>query len=254
MHAIVKYKLTDFEKEVLRLTMYSSNEKTFIPMMNNLFDDKKYAFKILKKFIPTDTGLEFEIGSDNVDKLRPFIRDQHSNDLLIDSSFEITLRVRSFWNFGILMKLFEKMNQYCRIPDQGGIHIHTNVENHLIRSDNWIRRHNYIKVSEFVNFTNQYNLHFLQWLNDEIFQYRGTYNAVSAGSCKSHILNLRTDLNTFEFRGINITFDRATMIKYIIIAHLSKKYLTSSFFNSNFHIARFVPEERRILIREIMEL
>lgn len=253
-----KMRLTNFEKEVLRLVMYTSNEKTFIPMMNNLFSDRSYTYKTLKKFIPTDTGIEFEIGDSNVSLIKPYIRKMQSRmsvnmDLVIDSSFEITLRLRSTTSIKYLMQLFRLFNYVCSIPSQGGIHIHTNITTYTLTSYPFARK-NVINSKDFVRFTNIYNSDWLTWMNNEIFHYGGQYNEVRCSQGKRYILNLREDFNTFEFRGINITFDRATMIKYIIVAHLMKKWLISSYRNSNDSTVAMIPDERKFLILDIMNL
>lgn len=205
--------MTEFECKVLRIFMH--NPKSFPTLFNQMFKNSSYAYKILNKYLPTDTGLEFEVGEEIVKGL-------FSTDLKKyfkrDSYFEVTKRVTKHKEYYHIYQLIELINNCYAFPKNGGIHIHTNVFSKRIKSS----------ISSFIRSVNSTKL--IKRLA-EYFKYTGTYNELDAASTKGHFLTFRSDFNTLEWRGIPMQSDFTQLMKYIIVCHYCTKMIVEEDIN-----------------------
>lgn len=76
---MMKNHLTKIEESVLKDFLYSP--ESWRQLLSAKYSDQKYAFAILKKYIPTDTGLEFEIGDANVSSINKELFEVPKKDL-----------------------------------------------------------------------------------------------------------------------------------------------------------------------------
>jgi hypothetical protein len=182
-----------------------------------MFKNPSYAYKILNRYLPTDTGLEFEVGNEivkglfNTDLKKYFKR---------DSYFEVTKRVTKHKEYYHIYKLIELINTSYAFPKNGGIHIHTNVFSQRIKNN----------IGSFIRSVNSTKL--IKRLA-EYFKYTGTYNRLDAASSKGHFLNFRSDFNTLEWRGIPMQSDFKQLIKYLIVCHYCTKMIITEDINLN---------------------
>lgn len=185
------------------------------------YKNKDYAYRVIKSFIPTDTGIEWEVGNDMVSQLTRNKRFPWLPRLQRESSFEVTYRIgirsisRSIYQLQQMYAFMDKPSRANIRQAQSGIHIHTNimtlkdkdVMNRLIRDAEGVTRRAVTYIAK--NF----------------FQYGGNYNALRFDWSKGNAIIYRREYNTIEYRCINMTWDFRELLKYIVTCH----YMTNLF-------------------------
>lgn len=169
-----------------------------------------YAIRILNKYLPTDTGIELEVGAKIINKLSGRIRKM----FVRDSSFELTLRVRSIQGYLKLYELLREISSFDELPSSAGIHFHTNIKSKL----------NFSKIDKIISKCNQLDL---CTKLARIFNYTGSYNELLADTHKGYFLNVRRDFNTLEYRGIPFTMSFRTLMTQVMICHLCTEFLVT---------------------------
>lgn len=205
--------MNEFKKNLLKLFLDH-------PFDYNLYLDgyknKDYAFRIIKSFIPTDTGIEWEVGDDMVSKLLDNRRAPWWNRLNRESSFEVTYRINSRHLNLHLLKL-QRMYKFMSKPyfanirqEKSGIHIHTNLIHGLRDSARF-------KLVRDQSITSKKAV---VMIAKNFFRYGGTYNELKFDWSKGNAIIYRREYGTIEYRCINMTWDFRELLKYIIMCHL----------------------------------
>lgn len=218
----ITHSLPKVASQLLQMIFYLDDYSGLGNLVRSSFNNYKYALKWLYKFIPTDTGFEFEIGSENMDLIPRNVLlelSRMNSKVVKDSGFELTMRMKSWHDLQDLNRFLQVLRKYTRLPNEGGIHIHCNVPNLHLKD----------KPKELKDYINRYYLTELKFLNDEFFKYKGHYNEVRAACSKGYTLNIRSDFNTLEWRGINMTYSMPQLLSYIIACHRYTTLFISSF-------------------------
>lgn len=205
--------MNEFKKNLLKLFLDH-------PFDYNLYLDgyknKDYAFRVIKSFIPTDTGIEWEIGECMVGKLLANHRSYWWNRLNRESSFEVTYRVNSkHLNVHLLQlqRMYKFMSKpyYANIRQaESGIHIHTNLIHGMDKS---------IQL-KLIRDPSRTTKKAVTMIAEEFFMYGGTYNELKFDWSKGNAIIYRREYETIEYRCINMTWDFRELLKYIIMCHL----------------------------------
>lgn len=213
--------MTDFERRILRTFMHDPYS---VYQLKQFAYNKDHAYKVLNKYFPTDTGIELEIGEDAVNALygnlgrrRGLSRSYHR-----DSCFEITKRfykAKGLFSYNSLGVLIKFLLEDCEFPENGGIHIHTNVFGVNIHD---LRRQFPNGIQEYIDLTNGSQLP--KTLSD-LCRYTGNYNGITAGIGKCHVINFREDFNTIEYRCISIQKSLFDLMKIIAACHLCTRMI-----------------------------
>lgn len=201
-----------FKSRMIRLFLnHPLDYKTYLSM----YDNPRYALRVISNLIPTDTGIEFEIGTPLVNHIRTIKRNGHFPRIVLENSEEVTFRLRKdhflrdlkelqdFYNF--LRKGYNSNNRL----DNSGIHIHTNLIKGSLRNDEVIRlrEHATTAVERIANY----------------FNYTGDYNNRSFNTYKGYCVIYRFEYGTLEYRCIKMTWDFSELLKHIIYCHMCTK-------------------------------
>lgn len=209
--------MNTFKKNLLKL--YLDHPLDFNIYLDG-YKNKDYAYRVIKSFIPTDTGIEWEVGDEMVYKLvhgkTPWRPQLHR-----ESSFEVTYRL----NRSSLNRQLTQLNQMYNFMAKprhanirqahSGIHIHTNLINGL--KDN---NREYL-IQDPDNVTRRA----VRLIANDFFHYGGSYNELRFHWSKGNAIIHRREYNTIEYRCINMTWDFRELLKYIITCH----YMTNLF-------------------------
>lgn len=205
--------MNEFKKNLLKLFLdHPFDYNVYLDGYKN----KDYAFRVIKSFIPTDTGIEWEIGDEMVNRLFRNNRSPWYVRLNRDSSFEVTYRLNVDdlnRQLNQLFRMYNFMSKPCYADirqEKSGIHIHTNmfkvmdghVQNKLIRDPSNVMKRAVTMIAK--NF----------------FGYNGTYNALRFDWSKGNAIIHRREYRTIEYRCINMTWNFRELLKYIIMCHL----------------------------------
>jgi len=205
--------MNDFKKKILKL--YLDHPFDFNLYLDG-YKNKNYAFRLIKSFIPTDTGIEWEIGDAMVCKLiRSYKYKPIIPRLVRESSFEVTYRInKSDLNRHLsqLKVMYEFMCRpgYAKLrQSKSGIHIHTNLFHDL----------NYEVREKLINDREGFSHKVVKMIARELFNYGGTYNQLKFDWAKGNAIIYRSNYKTIEYRCINMTWDFRELLKYIITCH-----------------------------------
>jgi hypothetical protein len=210
--------MTDFERRVIEMYLnHPTDYKDYLHLYNN----PDHAYRLIQKLIPTDTGIEWEMGPRMVFKLREVKRNNeestnqriHSwmNDLMFHpyEHYEVDMRIRNHTKDAQIKKLSE-MYAYMNKPfndenrvSKSGIHIHVNITSFW---DHIYYNH------EIINKT-------VRSVARGFFNYKGDYNDLMFNTQKGFAIIFRRDFKTIEYRCINMTYNFRTLLKYIIFCH-----------------------------------
>jgi len=200
--------MNDFKKKMLKLFLSH-------PLDFNLYLDgyknKSYAYKVIRSFIPTDTGIEMEIGNPLVMYIE-YVKNKYQKaypNIVIDSEFEINFRLRN----SNMKRDLDELNRFYnmitksyllnRRSDNCGIHIHTNLTTKFYYKKLMYNQ----DINSVVEFIERY------------FKYTGTYNDSKFSTHKGNSVIYRGDYGTLEYRCIPMTWNFSELLKYIIFCH-----------------------------------
>jgi len=206
-----------FNKRMIRLFLnHPLDYKTYLSM----YDNPRYALRVISNLIPTDTGIEFEIGELFVKSIRHIKSNGYFPNVVMENNEEVTFRLRKdhfnrdlnelnqFYNY--LRKGYNKGNRF----EGSGIHIHTNLIKGKLSSDSlrFLIRNATLPVT---------------YIADH-FKYTGDYNERKFSTVKGNCVIYRHSYGTLEYRCIKMTWDFVELLKYIIYCHKCTSYFYES--------------------------
>lgn len=179
------------------------------------YKNKHHAFRIIKSLIPTDTGIEFEIGNPIIKVVtnKSFKRD-FDRFIRYANCDECTIRIyhhslRKCLNALDSFMSFISSPRFCDDrSDRSGIHIHTNLMTPFQFNSVTINSHTKRVMDEAVKI-----------ISKRYFNYTGTYNALAFHWNKGNAIIYRKEYNTIEYRCINITWDFRILLRHVIFCH-----------------------------------
>jgi hypothetical protein len=179
------------------------------------YNNKDYAYRVIKSFIPTDTGIEWEVGDAMVRSLTHRNRASWLPHLHCESSFEVTYRIRHASlnkHLSQLMQMYafmDKPSLASQRQEKSGIHIHTNLIK-LAKKDS---------IRKLILDRESVTRKAVRCIATEFFRYGGTYNTLKFDWNKGNAIIHRSEYNTIEYRCINMTWDFRELLKYIVTCH-----------------------------------
>lgn len=205
--------MNDFKKKILKL--YLDHPFDFNLYLDG-YKNKNYAFRLIKSFIPTDTGIEWEVGDAMVFKLLTgFKNNPIIPGLVRESSFEVTYRVYKS-DLDIHLDQLKEMYKFMCRPgyaklrqSKSGIHIHTNLFHDL----------SYGIRGKLISDPEGFSHKAVKMIAREFFNYGGNYNQLKFDWSKGNAIIYRSNYRTIEYRCINMTWDFRELLKYIITCH-----------------------------------
>jgi hypothetical protein len=198
---------------------------TLIPLLvKDTSINKGMLYRELKKVLPCRIGIEFELAGNFADgfaaehpefigeKLnstlakyyRVFeVRCDSSSDVA-DAIREVRVSIKDFHQLAGLYKFMQDLPKYCRLHQNGGIHIHVDMN-----------EFNFYKMKQRKAVKNYITNRLYQI--ERIFpKYTGTYNKRMVGDrAKGTWVNM-SRLDTLEFRTAPLTFDYYTLMGWIV--------------------------------------
>lgn len=118
--------------------------------------------------------------------------------------YEVRISIKDFHQLVGLYKFMQDLNEFCKLHEHGGIHIHLDMSEYKLNGDR--------KTLEVQ--------HYIEHRLDEIAKifpkYTGIYNAKEVGIVQKRTWVNISRLNTLEFRIAPLTFDYSTLISWII--------------------------------------
>lgn len=195
------------------------NYRSYLDGVNN----RGHAMRIISNLIPTDTGIEFEVGSRLLNKIDYSIGKSNYSRAERDYSqgSEITYRVRKNFLDQDVRGLYDMMTFMSRpfLKDyrssKSGIHIHTNLIASRSEQEYHMLIHSYQAVLDKA----------VKMISEDYFHYGGSYNENTFHVIKGHSIIYRHDFNTLEYRCINMTWSPNELIKHIIFVHSCTKLI-----------------------------
>ena len=191
--------------------------------MKDLSISKGMIYKELNKALPCRVGIEFELAGNFVgnfvaehpeclNNFEDFIRDYYgvysfnadSDTETLDAIRELRVSLKDFHQLVGLYKFMQDLTKYCRIHQNGGIHIHLDMTEFNFKKCKQRRVvKNYItkRLTEI----------------GKIFpKYTGTYNMKRVGDVEKGTWVNMSRLGTLEFRIAPLTFDYNTLMTWIV--------------------------------------
>ena len=191
--------------------------------MKDLSISKGMIYKELNKALPCRVGIEFELAGNFVgnfvaehpeclSNFEDFIRDYYgvytfcadSDTETLDAIRELRVSLKDFHQLVGLYKFMQDLTKYCRIHQNGGIHIHLDMTEFDFKKCKQRRVvKNYItkRLTEI----------------GKIFpKYTGTYNMKRVGDIEKGTWVNMSRLGTLEFRIAPLTFDYNTLMTWIV--------------------------------------
>ena len=191
--------------------------------MKDLSISKGMIYKELNKALPCRVGIEFELAGNFVgnfvaehpeclNNFEDFIRDYYgvytfcadSDTETLDAIRELRVSLKDFHQLVGLYKFMQDLTKYCRIHQNGGIHIHLDMTEFNFKKCKQRRVvKNYItkRLTEI----------------GKIFpKYTGTYNMKRVGDIEKGTWVNMSRLGTLEFRIAPLTFDYNTLMTWIV--------------------------------------
>ena len=192
-------------------------------LMKDLSISKGMIYKELNKALPCRVGIEFELAGNFVgnfvaehpeclNNFEDFIRDYYgvysfnadSDTETLDAIRELRVSLKDFHQLVGLYKFMQDLTKYCRIHQNGGIHIHLDMTEFNFKKCKQRRVvKNYItkRLTEI----------------GKIFpKYTGTYNMKRVGDVEKGTWVNMSRLGTLEFRIAPLTFDYNTLMTWIV--------------------------------------
>ena len=192
-------------------------------LMKDLSISKGMIYKELNKALPCRVGIEFELAGNFVgnfvaehpeclNNFEDFIRDYYgvytfcadSDTETLDAIRELRVSLKDFHQLVGLYKFMQDLTKYCRIHQNGGIHIHLDMTEFNFKKCKQRRVvKNYItkRLTEI----------------GKIFpKYTGTYNMKRVGDIEKGTWVNMSRLGTLEFRIAPLTFDYNTLMTWIV--------------------------------------
>lgn len=221
--------MNEFKKRIINLFLnHPFDYQNYLGMYKN----KDYAYRIIQNLIPTDTGLEFEIGKLMIDKLKSFrntLSDAHYShwlhilNLSHSEDFETSMKIKKYELSIDLKRLYslysfmnKSFNDECRV-DKSGIHIHTNIlDKHIVKD--FCNRNRCNRTLSLLDRA-------VKLIANDYFRYDGHYNMLEFNTVKGYAIIYRRDFNTIEYRCVNMTYNFRTLLKHIIFCHEITKLL-----------------------------
>jgi len=205
--------MNTFKRQMLKL--YLDHPFDFNLYLDG-YKNKNYAFRLIKSFIPTDTGIEWEIGNALTHKLMRGYKSKSIIPRLVrDSSYEVTYRINKS-DLNLHLSQLKVMYEFMCRPglaklrqSKSGIHIHTNLF-HDLNSE--VREKLIIDQYGFSNKA-------VKLIAKEFFNYGGTFNQLRFDWSKGNAIIYRSNYKTIEYRCINMTWEFRELLKYIITCH-----------------------------------
>ena len=191
--------------------------------MKDLSISKGMIYKELNKALPCRVGIEFELAGNFVgnfvaehpeclNNFEDFIQDYYgvysfnadSDTETLDAIKELRVSLKDFHQLVGLYKFMQDLTKYCRIHQNGGIHIHLDMTEFNFKKCKQRRVvKNYItkRLTEI----------------GKIFpKYTGTYNMKRVGDVEKGTWVNMSRLGTLEFRIAPLTFDYNTLMTWIV--------------------------------------
>ena len=191
--------------------------------MKDLSISKGMIYRELNKALPCRVGIEFELAGNFVgnfvaehpeclSNFEDFIRDYYgvytfcadSDTETLDAIKELRVSLKDFHQLVGLYKFMQDLTKYCRIHQNGGIHIHLDMTEFDFKKCKQRRVvKNYItkRLTEI----------------GKIFpKYTGTYNMKRVGDIEKGTWVNMSRLGTLEFRIAPLTFDYNTLMTWIV--------------------------------------
>lgn len=191
--------------------------------MKDLSISKGMVYRELNKALPCRVGIEFELAGNFVgnfvaehpeclSNFEDFIRDYYgvytfcadSDTETLDAIRELRVSLKDFHQLVGLYKFMQDLTKYCRIHQNGGIHIHLDMTEFNFKKCKQRRVvKNYItkRLTEI----------------GKIFpKYTGTYNMKRVGDIEKGTWVNMSRLGTLEFRIAPLTFDYNTLMTWIV--------------------------------------
>ena len=191
--------------------------------MKDLSISKGMIYRELNKALPCRVGIEFELAGNFVgnfvaehpeclSNFEDFIRDYYgvytfcadSDTETLDAIRELRVSLKDFHQLVGLYKFMQDLTKYCRIHQNGGIHIHLDMTEFNFKKCKQRRVvKNYItkRLTEI----------------GKIFpKYTGTYNMKRVGDIEKGTWVNMSRLGTLEFRIAPLTFDYNTLMTWIV--------------------------------------
>lgn len=185
------------------------------------YKNKDYAYRVIKSFIPTDTGIEWEVGNEMVHSLTYRDNAPWLPHLYRESFFEVTYRIERYAlnkHLSQLMQMYAFMSKphlASQRQEQSGIHIHTNLIHGMTDEARW----------RLIRDSSRTSRRAVTMIARNFFDYGGTYNELKFDWCKGNAIIYRSEYGTIEYRCINMTWDFRELLKYIVTCH----YMTNLF-------------------------
>lgn len=201
-----------FEKTMLKLFLdHPTDFQKYIPA----YHDIGYAYRVIDNFIPTDTGLEFEIGPGLKNPILDNKRKGGYPKLYDENIEEVTFRIEKS-RIAKDIEQLQRLYNYWRKPkfskrrsSDSGIHIHTNIFSNF-------------RFRDYESLKGTYNdeLNLIVGITaKQYFDYYGSYNALRFSQSKGNSIIYRSEYDTIEFRCINMTWEFRELLKHIIFCH-----------------------------------
>ena len=191
--------------------------------MKDLSISKGMIYRELNKALPCRVGIEFELAGNFIgnfvaehpeclSNFEDFIRDYYgvytfcadSDTETLDAIKELRVSLKDFHQLVGLYKFMQDLTKYCRIHQNGGIHIHLDMTEFDFKKCKQRRVvKNYItkRLTEI----------------GKIFpKYTGTYNMKRVGDIEKGTWVNMSRLGTLEFRIAPLTFDYNTLMTWIV--------------------------------------
>ena len=121
-----------------------------------------------------------------------------------DDIYEIRISLSDFHQLGGLYKFMQDLSEFCKLHENGGIHIHLDMSMYKLNGCT--------KTLE----VKQYIEHRLDEIGEIFPKYTGTYNLKSVGVIEKRTWVNISRLNTLEFRIAPLTFDYNTLMNWIL--------------------------------------
>lgn len=209
-----------FEKTMLKLFLdHPLDYRKFISGYKN----PGYALRVIHSFIPTDTGIEFEVGHDLIKRVLSKKVVGGYNHLLYENEDEVTYRIGKGNTVDNAIKELSRLYKFwCKSffdkhrSRESGIHIHTNlIKGRFTSNDAAKLRESYDHdLAQCISLT-----------ANKFFEYSGDYNRNTFSTSKGHSIIARLDFGSIEYRCINMTWDLRELLKYIVFCHKWTNYL-----------------------------
>lgn len=191
--------------------------------MKDLSISKGMIYKELNKALPCRVGIEFELAGNFVgnfvaehpeclSNFEDFIRDYYgvytfcadSDTETLDAIRELRVSLKDFHQLVGLYKFMQDLTKYCRIHQNGGIHIHLDMTEFDFKK---------CKQRKVVK---NYITKRLTEIGKIFPKYTGTYNMKRVGDIEKGTWVNMSRLGTLEFRIAPLTFDYNTLMTWIV--------------------------------------